>query len=197
MARSLRVAVADDEPVMRMYLADVVAHIGHEVVAAASDGVELVEMCREQRPDLIITDVRMPGMDGLQAVQQVLKEAPMPVIVVTGHDGVDVAVPAVRDCGASVYLTKPIDEEALREAIDAALERFSQFQEFLRDGEGADADMARALESWQWVVEGKATLMGWLKVSDAHAFEALKKLAHTRRISLREAARQVITLTNP
>src|SRR3954469_21159481 len=84
-ARRLRVAVADDEPDTRQFFQEVLAHLGHEVVAVAQSGRELAERCRAACPDLVITDIKMPDMDGIEAGQQVNRERAVPVILVSAH----------------------------------------------------------------------------------------------------------------
>jgi CheY-like chemotaxis protein len=114
--RSLRIAVADDEPVVRDYFRRILPLLGHEVVAAASNGRELVENCREHRPDLIIADVRMPDMDGDEAIHSIFLDRPTPFILVSAY-----SKPAnISDELAAVgwtYLTKPIKRDDLEEAI--------------------------------------------------------------------------------
>jgi CheY-like chemotaxis protein len=83
MTKALRIVVADDEPVMLDYFQRMLPWLGYEVVAAAANGRELVELCHEKKPDLIIADVRMPDMDGDVAVQQILQFAPIPFILIS------------------------------------------------------------------------------------------------------------------
>ena len=85
MDRHLRIAVADDELDMRDYLQAILPCFGHLVVAVASTGRELVEKCRQERPDLVITDIKMPDMDGIAAAGQICKDFPIPVILVSAY----------------------------------------------------------------------------------------------------------------
>src|SRR6478735_1024172 len=88
MKRSLRIVVADDEREMREYLREILTYLGHEVVGAAADGQELVALCDAQRPELVISDVRMPDMDGIEAAKRLGSSAPVPIILVSAfHDG--------------------------------------------------------------------------------------------------------------
>src|SRR5207244_6800571 len=80
---SLRIAVADDEPDMRDYFKKSLPRLGHQVVAVAQTGRELVELCRATTPDLVITDIRMPELDGIDAAAQLYRERPIPVILVS------------------------------------------------------------------------------------------------------------------
>src|SRR5437660_6878504 len=81
----LRIAVADDERDMRQFFQEVLTHLGHKVVANAETGRQLIEKCHAAPPDLIITDIRMPDMDGLEAASAVNRERPVPVIAVSAH----------------------------------------------------------------------------------------------------------------
>jgi AmiR/NasT family two-component response regulator len=109
MNRPLRVVVADDEPDMLQYLETTLPLLGHQVVASARTGSELVEQCRATRPDLVITDIKMPGLDGIDAVVQSFREAPAPVILVSGYQTPDLIERAGADC-VFAYLVKPIKE---------------------------------------------------------------------------------------
>src|SRR5438067_13522038 len=92
--RSLRIVVADDERDTRQFFQELLAHLGHEVVAVAETGRELVEQCRAAHPDLVITDIKMPDMDGIQAAAEVNRDNPVPVILVTGYHEADLLMRA-------------------------------------------------------------------------------------------------------
>jgi response regulator NasT len=117
MTRTLRIAVADDEPDVLDYFQRMLPRLGHQVVAAASNGRKLVELCRKQNPDLIIADVRMPEMDGDVAVEQICQNRPTPFILISAYSK------PVESAGAAsstrrAYLTKPVKRENLVEAIE-------------------------------------------------------------------------------
>ena len=112
----MRIAVADDEADMREYFTKILPRMGHEVVAVASTGAELVEMCRVTAPDLIITDIKMPDMDGLEAVEAISRDHPVPVILITGYQDHAHKERANREYVRS-YLLKPIKRADLEAAI--------------------------------------------------------------------------------
>src|SRR5947209_3622146 len=107
MTRQLRIAVADDEPDMRDYFARILPLLGHRVVVAASNGEELVAGCRASRPDLVISDIKMPDMDGIEAATRLYPELPVPVILVSAYHDTDLIRRAEAD-HIMAYLVKPI-----------------------------------------------------------------------------------------
>jgi two-component system, response regulator PdtaR len=117
MTPALRIAVADDEPVVRDYFLRMLPRLGHKVVAAAANGLELVELCREQKPDLIIADVRMPELDGDVAIQQICRETPTPFILISAYSKPTTLSDGFGTVGRA-YLTKPVKREDLEIAIE-------------------------------------------------------------------------------
>src|SRR3954447_6623001 len=127
MSRTLRIAVADDEPDMQEYFRTILPLLGHDVVAVAGTGRELVEMCRAKPPDLVITDIKMPDMDGIDAAARIYKEAPVPVILVSAFHDPDY-IPRAEADHILAYLIKPIKQADLEPAIAIVMRRFEQFQ---------------------------------------------------------------------
>ena len=117
MTRVLRIVVADDEPVMRDYFQRMLPWLGYDVVAAAANGCELVQLCHEKKPDLIIADVRMPDMDGDVAVQQILRDAPIPFILISAFSKPARIPDGIGSIGWT-YLTKPVKRDDLAKAIE-------------------------------------------------------------------------------
>jgi two-component system, response regulator PdtaR len=114
--RRLRIAVADDEPDMREYFGRILPLLGHDVVAIASTGAGLIDVCRRLSPDAVITDIKMPDMDGLAAVRAIRVERPVPVIVVTGYQDRHHRQRAHEE-QVAVYLLKPVKRADLEQAL--------------------------------------------------------------------------------
>lgn len=115
MTKPLRICIADDEFDMRDYLGRILPRLGHEVVAAAENGRDLVANCQRLSPDLVITDVRMPELDGLAAVRELRRTFATPVIVISAHQ--ESGSSETMSAGHTLFLTKPVNRESLEEAI--------------------------------------------------------------------------------
>jgi len=122
----LRIAVADDEPDMRRFLCRVLAHEGHQVVVAAESGRQLIRECQQTQPDLVITDIAMPDMDGLQAIHEICVTKAVPSIVISAKSEDDLLVRASNEL-VFAYLVKPIKMDDLRPAIWLTMRRFTEF----------------------------------------------------------------------
>jgi response regulator NasT len=128
-----RVLVAEDETIIRLDLCGLLERAGMEVCAAARDGEEAVALARSTLPDIVLMDVRMPRLDGIEAARRILEERPLPIVMLTAHgDGKLVA----RAIGAGVfgYLVKPFREQDLLPAIHTALARHSDLMSSRRAG---------------------------------------------------------------
>src|SRR5262245_32372554 len=106
MSASLRVVFADDEPDMRAYFRKLLPRLGHQVVGEARTGRELVELCKHHQPDLVITDIKMPDMDGIDAASQIYQDRPVPVILVSAFHDAELIARAEADHILG-YLVKP------------------------------------------------------------------------------------------
>jgi two-component system, response regulator PdtaR len=118
---SLRIAVADDEPDMRDYFSRILPRLGHTVVGVAENGVELIALCEATEPDLVVTDLRMPEMGGVEASAAIIARRSVPIIWITAHEQGSQAV--LVQNGVAVCLIKPITIRELAQAIQVALNR--------------------------------------------------------------------------
>ena len=188
MNRSLRIAVADDESDMQEYYRTILPVLGHVVVAVAETGRELVEKCRDQHPDLVITDIKMPDMDGIDAATQIYRDGPIPVILVSAFHDADLIRRAEGD-HILCYLVKPIKQADLEPAIGIVMRRFEQFQALRRE----TVDLKQALEDRKLIERAKGLLMKKAELDEADAFRRLQKLASDQNRKLVEIARMLLT----
>ena len=187
MTAVLSIAVADDEPRMRDYYRSTLPLLGHRVDVAARNGLELVELCRGARPDLIITDIKMPDGDGIDAAAEVSRQAPVPVIIVSAYHAPEF-VERARAEHILAYLVKPIKQADLEAAIGIAMQRFAQFQAL----RGEAANLRQALEDRKVIERAKGVLMRRGPPDEEAAFRRLQELASERKRRLVEIARMIL-----
>ena len=188
MTRSLKIAVADDEKDMRDYFHEILTHLGHEVVVIAGTGKELVDRCSSIQPDLVITDIKMPDMDGIDAAVHLYEKSPVPVILVSAYHDPEFIRRAEAD-HIMAYLVKPIKQADLEPAIAIATRRFEQFQAMRKE----TSDLKQALEDRKIIEKAKGVLMKKAGLDEHDAFRRLQRLASDKNKKLVEIARIIMT----
>ena len=189
MTTSLRIAVADDELEMRDFFEKVLPRFGHQVVAVAENGAQLVQHCRRLQPDLVITDIKMPELDGIEASTQICRERPVPVILVSAyHD------PALIERAEAnhvlAYLVKPIGLADLQPAIAIAMRRFTELQSLQQEC----SDLKQALADRKIIEQAKGLLMKLTGIDEKEAFARLQSLASEKNQKLIDAARSLLSV---
>ncbi|MCS7286608.1 MAG: response regulator [Anaerolineae bacterium] len=185
--RKVRIIIADDEPIIRMDLKEMLTSLGYLVVGEAGDGRSVVNMSRELRPDLVIMDIKMPDMDGIEAARILTQEDIAPVIFLTAYSQKEL-VDQAKEAGVVAYLVKPFRESDLAPAIEIALARFEQFRALKKEV----ADLKEALETRKLVERAKGILMDTQGLSEAEAFRRIQKLSMDTRKPMKEVAEAII-----
>ena len=188
MNHPLRIAIADDEADMRDYFQKILPAQGHLVVSVAHTGRELVEHCRTHKPDLVISDVKMPDMDGIDAAVELYRDSPIPVILVSAYHDPELIARAEAD-HILAYLVKPIKQADLEPAIALAMRRFAQFQALRQEA----SDLRQALADRKIIERAKGILMKRAKLDEQEAFRRLQKLASDKNRKLIDIASMIVT----
>lgn len=186
--RALRIALADDDDAIRDVLKRLLVHLGHDVVSQAATGRELLAECERCQPDLIIADIQMPEMDGIDSVAAFYQQRPTPVILVTGHTDPEFIERAERS-HVLAYLVKPIKAAELEPAIVLAMRRFQEFQ-MLQDEAN---DLKKALADRKIIERAKGLMMKHLNIDEQEAFRRLQKLASSKNQKLVDIAHMILT----
>jgi two-component system, response regulator PdtaR len=182
-----RVVIAEDEALIRMDLAEMLAEEGYAVVGQAADGATAVELAEQERPDLVILDVKMPVLDGIAAAERIALARIAPVVILTAFSQREL-VERARDAGAMAYLVKPFSRSDLVPAIEIALSRFTQLGALEREV----ADLGDQLAARKAVDRAKGILQKDLGLTEPEAFRWIQKTAMDLRRSMREVAEGVV-----
>ncbi len=182
-----RVVIADDESIIRMDLKEMLTHLGYMVVGEAGDGTSAVHMARELRPDLVIMDIKMPGLDGVSAAKILTEEQIAPVLLLTAYSQREL-IEGAREAGVIAYLVKPFREADLVPAIEIALARFCEYRELRQE----IADLKDVLETRKLVERAKGLLMDTQGLSEAEAFRRIQQISMNTRRPMREVASAIL-----
>jgi two-component system, response regulator PdtaR len=182
---SVRILVAEDEAIIRMDLIEMLQGSGYEVVAAATNGQEAIDLATEHKPDLAILDVKMPVLDGISAAAKIIEIAP--VLMLTAFSQKEL-VERARDAGVMAYVVKPFTIGDLMPAIEIAMSRHNQMKTLATEV----ADLHDRLETRKIIDKAKGILMSALNLSEPQAFSWIQKAAMDRRLTMKEVALAVI-----
>ena len=188
MTRPLRILVADDDPSFHEIYKSILPTLGHQVVGAAASGRELVEQCHALGPELVISDIKMQDMDGIDAAKEICRSEAMPIILVSSYHDKELIERAQADYILG-YLIKPVRKADLETAIAIAMRRFEEYQ-VLR----MEADHYRQTLANRKVIErAKGILMKKAGLSESDAFTRLQTLAKDKNRKLVDIAQSVLT----
>jgi len=182
-----RVVIADDESIIRMDLREILDDLGYLVVGEAGDGRSAVNLGRELRPDIVIMDVRMPDLDGIEAAKILTEERIAPVLLLTAFSQRHL-VERAKEAGVVGYIVKPFRESDLAPAIEVALARFEEFRTMEKEVD----NLKDALESRKLVDRAKGILMDTQGLTEADAFRRIQKMSMNMRKAMKEIAQAII-----
>jgi response regulator NasT len=185
---SLKILIADDETLITMSLSTMLENIGHRMIARARTGKEAVEKAKELSPDLILMDIKMEDMDGLEASRQILARQPVPIIILTAYSQMDL-IEKADEVGVSGYLVKPVSENDLLPAITLARSRFKQFRAL----EHELGDLKGALKARKLIEQAKGILMEKEGIPESEAFRRFQQQSRNQNIPMAKLAEAIIT----
>ena len=194
-----RVVIAEDEAIIRLDLKEILESEGYSVVGETGRGDEAVELVAEHQPDLAILDVKMPGLDGIEAARQISSQYRIPALILTAFSQRNLIEDA-RDAGVAAYLVKPFQRSELIPAIEVAIARFREHRAIEDEHAKLSEEVASLedkLETRRLVDRAKGVLMDHNGLGEAEAFGFIQRTAMDRRTRMAEVAREVLegTLT--
>ena len=184
---NIKVLIADDEPIIRLDLRQMLESLGYEVVGEAGNGKEAVELAREHKPDVCILDVKMPVMDGIEAVDIITDENIAPTILLTAYSD-KVLIDRAKAAGVFAYLVKPFKPSDLAPTIEVARARFEQ--NILLGKEVSS--LTERLDARKAIDKAKGILMDSQGMSEAEAYRRIQIQSMNLRKSMREVADAIV-----
>ncbi|HZP81645.1 MAG TPA: response regulator [Chthonomonadaceae bacterium] len=185
---SLKSVIAEDEQLTRTIIRARLEKLGHTVVAEAGDGLQAIEAARLHKPDVIIMDIKMPEMDGIEAARTILMENPCAILFLSSFNEQEL-IEQASETGALAYLMKPFRKEDLAPALEMAVRRFRQIQSQQKEIE----DLKDALETRKIIERAKGILMDRHHMSEEEAFKRIHFQARNQNKKMREIAQSIIT----
>tara|TARA_B100000953_G_scaffold64175_1_gene51315 strand:+ start:167 stop:757 length:591 start_codon:yes stop_codon:yes gene_type:complete len=186
-AQSVRVVIAEDEAIIRLDLKETLEAEGYQVVADTGRGDHAVELVTQHQPDVVILDVKMAGLDGIEAAKRIAATEDTAVVILTAFSQRDLVDRAI-DAGALAYLVKPYKRDELVAAVEVARARYREMR--------ALADQARTLtdrlEARKVIDRAKGILVDEMDLAEAEAFRYIQQVAMTGRRSMAEVADEII-----
>ena len=182
-----RILIADDESLIRLDLREMLGELGYDVVGEAGDGRSALDLARKLRPDLVIMDIKMPGVDGITAAEDLTREKIAPVVLLTAYSDQGL-VERAKEAGVVGYVVKPFRQAELMPVIELSLARFEEFRSLEREV----GDLKEALETRKVGERAKRVLMEVRGLREAEAFHRIRKTSMDARKSMKEVAEAVL-----
>ena len=182
-----RALVAEDEGMTVMLLRRALTVAGFEVVGAAANGEQAVRLADELKPDFILMDVNMPGINGIEATRRIMAVRPIPIIVLTAYSEESLVDEAI-EAGACAYLVKPITSEQIPPAVRTALARFEAMERVSQENDS----LKDSLETRKLVERAKGILMQRTQIAEPDAFKRLQKMSRDKSQTMKQTAQEII-----
>jgi len=188
---TLRVVLAEDEPIIRMDVRRLLEDMGHQVVGECRDGDCAIRLTREYRPDVVLMDIKMPGIEGLEATRVIVEKMMAPVVLLTSYSDAE-TVQEAMDSGAFGYLVKPLDREKLAPALKIARQRFMEMRKLRTEVDR----LLEANEDRIIISQTKALLQKRFGCTEDEAFRIIRKVSMDRHCRMGAVAREILSKNN-
>jgi response regulator NasT len=187
----LKIVVVEDDATIRQFLKDTLEQLGHQVIGEAATGTDMVRQALALEPDLLVFDIHLPHMDGLQALGQIYQERIIAAVAITGDRDQDLIRRALEE-HVLAYLVKPVEGYQLGPALLMAWARFEELRKLSKENE----TLHQSLQNRKIIERAKGVLMKRNRWSEAEAFRRLQRGAMNRRISMTELAQTILNGQN-
>lgn len=184
----MRVVLADDEPIIVMNLKEILEDSGYQIVGTASNGFAAIDLCREQRPDILIIDIRMPGLDGLQTAKFVHNAGYVETIVIESAFDDEEFVQLAGKYGVSAFMVKPIDSKTLVSTLKVATARSKELSRLRSEV----IEVNKNMETRKKIERAKGLIMDKLRLSEQEAYDYVRNISKENNISMEFVAEIIL-----
>jgi response regulator NasT len=185
---ALKIILVEDDPPVRLFLREALTtQLGHQIIGEAGSGAEMVHMVLDLKPDVVVFDIHLPGLTGLEALRQIYQERVVAAVAITGDRDQALVRKALEE-HVLAYLVKPIEAHQLGAALQIACAQFQELQALSAE----NANLKQTLENRKTIERAKGALMKRHRWTEAEAFRRLQRAAMNRRTSMIDVARDVL-----
>jgi len=192
MPKKIRVVIAEDEAIIRLDLKESLEAEGYAVIGETGRGDEAIDLVRMLEPELVILDIKMPGMNGIDAAKIISDEGLAAVILLTAFSQQDL-IQEASNAGVLAYLVKPFQRSDLVPSIELALGRFKEISNLKQETEM----LRQSLETRKLVDRAKGLLIDNYGLKESDAYRYLQKKAMEDRTTMKAVAEDILSDTSP
>jgi two-component system, response regulator PdtaR len=185
--KGLKIIVAEDETLVALSIIAQLKELDYQVIGDATDGIEVVELCEQLRPDLVVMDINMPRLNGIEAAKLIKEKWQIPVVIVSGYSD-EKLIKEATEAGVISYLIKPVTKQNLAPAIEVAVKNYDDFSAAREETNR----LRQMLEERKLLERAKGILMAKVNITEAQAMKRLQKLSNDRNVRLAEIAKEII-----
>lgn len=185
---SKKIVIADDEPITRMDIREMLEEAGYVVVGEASDGFDAIEICKKHLPNIVIMDIKMPLLDGINASKIIIQEGLADGIILLSAYSDTNFVEKAKDAGVIGYLVKPLDNKSLIPAVEVAMSKSNELKEMKNNM----INIEKKLEARKLIEKAKGILMTQQGISEEEAFSMIRNLSMKKRVTMKDIAGIII-----
>ncbi|MPM44318.1 putative transcriptional regulatory protein pdtaR [bioreactor metagenome] len=183
-----KIVIADDEPITRMDIREMLEEAGYNVVGEASDGFDAIEMCRKFSPNIVIMDIKMPLLDGINASKIIMQEGLADGIILLSAYSDTNFVEKAKEAGVIGYLVKPLDNKSLIPAVEVAISRAKEIKEIKTNM----INVQKKLEARKVIEKAKGILMVEQGITEQEAFSMIRNLSMKKRVTMEDISEIII-----
>ncbi|MDR0922140.1 MAG: response regulator [Lactobacillales bacterium] len=183
-----RIVIADDEPMTRMDLTDMLEEKGYEVVGAAANGFEAIEICKREHPHAVLMDIQMPILNGIKATKVILRDKLASGVVFLSAYSDESFTSKAKEAGATGYLVKPVDEKSLIPTIEMCIGKGKEIHYLNKKIDELD----EKLSDRKVIEKAKGILMKENQLTEEQAYKMLRDLSMRSKCKMREISDLIV-----